>query len=167
MVIGTRLWEKSPTITKTQMVKFKVYPDPAGKEYYDVCIFNSRKEMQDFSGSVTGMKQMHRNHEAMTISVDVYRVNKKKGTEKKLDMVGMLMFYKGGFGAGIVSHEIAHAMNYYFNRHKIDFDLGTDRISKKWKKWDEAYAWCLGSMVNQFWKEYYKNFRTLSKVETY
>lgn len=149
------------------MKKFKIYPMRDNKEYYEVCIFDTRKEMQQFSGNVTGMKQMHRNHEAMTISIDVFRVNKKKKTEKKLDMIGMLMFYRGGFGAGIVSHEIAHAMNYYFNRHEIPFDLGKDRVTKKWKQWDEAYAWCLGFMVNQFWKEYHKIFPTIGKVEAY
>jgi len=89
--------------------------------------------------------------EAACHSYTAYKITKKK--KKKMNEIGSLLFYTGKICPSIVVHELAHATNYFFNRHKIKLNFG-GKPDSKWKEGEEVYAWTLGYMVDQFWKKY-------------
>ena len=130
--------------------KFKIFPVKGEKEFYTVYIFNNRFDMRSFSNELHGKISSSR-FQAVTHSYDAYNmINGKKVPSKN---IGSILFYEGGFGHGIVSHEIAHAINYFFLKRKLPFNLGS-KHNLNWAIYDETYATMLGYMVNQFWKKY-------------
>ncbi|MEK7112507.1 MAG: hypothetical protein AAB875_04215 [Patescibacteria group bacterium] len=129
--------------------KFKLQVVKGKKEYYQVFIFNDRMNMRLFSMELLKRLKVDK-MEAATHSFKAYRTVDDKEVES--DMIGAILFYKGGFGHGVVSHEIAHAVNYYFLRKKIGFNLA--KANDAWVGADETYATILGYMVNQFWKKH-------------
>lgn len=136
---------------KKNYTKFRLYVVRGDKRYYAVYIFNDRLSMRLFSRQI--MNGSNYKFEAATHSFKAYRI--VNGKEKESNMIGAILLYKGGFGVGVVAHELAHAMNYYFAKMKLKFNVG-GKVNKDWKELDELYAWCLGYMNNQFWKKYYK-----------
>jgi len=66
---------------------------------------------------------------------------------------GVLLFTENtSKRSGVVSHEIAHAINYWWKH------LGPYKwqdIPKK-SKADERFAYIFGSMINQYWVNWYK-----------
>lgn len=141
-----------------QYTKFKIYPVKGEKEFYYVMIFKDRFTMRVTSMNMYGdptRDVINTRAEAVTHSFYNAERRDKDGNWVKSDCIGALMFYEGGFGHGVVSHEIAHATNYAFLRRKIPFNLA--KYSKNWKEIDEVYATILGYMTNQFWKKYNKS----------
>ena len=128
--------------------KFKLQVVKGKKEYYQVFIFNDRMNMRLFSMELLKRLRVDK-MEAATHSFKAHRTVNDKEVES--DMIGAILFYKGGFGHGVVAHEIAHAVNYYFMRKKISFNLG--KTNDAWVQGDETYATILGYMVNRFWKK--------------
>jgi len=144
------------------MTKFKIYPEKKNKQYYSVIIFDNRADMIKYSCVLT--KRPSHPFEAVAHSYwAYYKRNKKYKLSKQ---IGSILFYKNGFGAGILAHEMAHATTYYFNRKKLKFQIGNlIRPSKKWVSFDEAYAMILGNMINQFMMKY--NGKVKTKSEKY
>jgi len=137
-----------------------VYPVKGSKEYYNILIFKNRKYMESFSKEILNSNVSYK-YDAATHSYQSYKL--VKGEKIQQPNIGCIIFYEGGFGYGIVSHEIAHAINYLFLRYKIKFDIGGKR-DKNWIEKDEAYAMSLGYMVKQFWDKYNK---TVGKKKLY
>lgn len=136
---------------KKPFKKFKLTIGRHSKQYYNVYIFKSRALMREFSAGllnrvdVVGM-------EAATHSYTSYKI--VNGKKTVTDNVGCILFYKGGFGPGVVAHEMTHAINYRFLRNKVKFNLGGMNVSfKTWQEYDEAHAMMVGYMVNKFWKK--------------
>ena len=129
--------------------KFKIFPKKYDKFYYDVCIFKDKVSMRKFSTELFPAMGKHR-FEAATHSFKAYKT--VKGKEQLSDMIGTVLFYKGGFGVGVVAHEIAHAANYYFVNRGDGISM-VDKTDKDWLTNDENYALCIGYMNNQFWKK--------------
>ena len=129
--------------------KFRLHPVKRAKEYYQVCIFNNRLSMRLFAKQILNDKN-HMHSEASTHSFRAYKM--VDGQKVISPMIGAMLFYKGGFGHGVVAHEMAHAVNYLFLKQKIDFSIGK-KHDDNWKECDETYATILGYMVNQFWKK--------------
>ncbi len=84
------------------------------------------------------------NFTAITHRYDGYR--RRAGKWRRSLNLGQILFHDGGYGAGIVAHEMSHAALYSFN--------GWRRRSPN--RLDEALAWRIGFMVSEFWREYYK-----------
>lgn len=145
--------------------KFRVYVVKGAKPYYDVYIFNNRQSMRLFSKNLfNNGSNAYSRQEAATHSFDAYKT--VNGKEELAPVIGAILFHKDNFGPGIVSHEIAHAVNYFFLKQKIRFDLGNKK-DKGWQGNDEVYATILGYMVNQFWEKANKQFKRLSLNERY
>lgn len=129
--------------------KFRLHVGRGKKEYYQVFIFNNKELMGSFSKQIIH-KPVVDNVEASTYSFNAHK--RVKGRDVRSNMIGAILLYKGGFGHGVVAHEIAHAMNYYYLKHGLDFKM--HKHDDKWVEYDETYATMLGYMVNQFWKKY-------------
>lgn len=129
------------------MIKFNIYPQKGDKRYYRVVVFNQKLEMRQYAQ----MFSHYENCEAVTFSYLAHRVN-KAGKTTQLNRIGDILFYKNSFGAGIVAHEMTHAVNHWFKNNKISFKL--DKINKDWGQHDEQHAWMVGYLTNQFWKKY-------------
>ena len=134
---------------KKNYKKFKIFPVKRDKAFYTVYVFDDRASMRLFSNQLMGGS----NHKFEAATHSYKSVNIVKGKKIPSETLGSMVFYKGGFGIGVVSHEMAHAVNYFFERRKIKFNLG-GKVNEDWKWWDEVYAWSLGYMNNQFWKKY-------------
>lgn len=126
---------------KKNYKKFKLHPIKGDKSFYTVYIFDDRATMRLFSAQIFTNGSNHK-FEAVTHSY----------TAQDSDTIGSILFYKGGFGIGVASHELAHAVNYFFMRKKLKFNMGGN-VDEKWKHYDELYAWSLGYVNNQFWKK--------------
>lgn len=131
------------------MKKFRLNVKKGEKKYYQVFIFDNRLDMKLASKELLHSHNVS-NLQAATHSFDAYRII--NGEKKESNMIGIIMFYKNGFGHGVVTHEMAHAVNYYFLRNKVKFNIG-GKHNDNWVEGDEAYAEILGYMVNQFWKK--------------
>lgn len=67
---------------------------------------------------------------------------------------GIVVFHRGQLGSGIVAHEMTHAADFYvrgYMKFKPNSNAG-----------QEALASSVGTLVNAFWRWYYKNKRKIS-----
>lgn len=147
---------------KNNFTKFKIFPVKGEKEYYSVLIFNDRTSMRLFSAQLNKGKMFK-----MEAATHSFKASKMvKGKKVNVPIIGAMLFYREGFGNGVVSHEMAHAVNYYFLRNGIKFNIGGKK-NEDWSDCDEMYAWALGYMVNQFWKKYNKSIGKKNLNERY
>lgn len=80
-----------------------------------------------------------------------YKANKKgKRMGKKTKEIGAVSLFVNKCGAGVVSHEFAHAATYWFNSKHDPSKFGSNH------HYDEKFAHCLSGMVNQFYNKWYK-----------
>jgi hypothetical protein len=120
------------------MKTFKIRAAKGQKEYWVVRVHNNWVKLFLAFYKMSGVPE---NFLAVCI-------RNKKGKNK----MGEIMFTKKHATPEIVSHELAHAANYYMElkKKKIVFDTKDDG----WKENDEMYATMVGDMVGQFWRKY-------------
>ncbi len=136
------------------MKRFRVKLEKEGKEYYNVRIFDYQVEIFDYLHK----KWPHHldcDTNAATFAYDRYKDGVKQ------DILGDVLFYKGGLGAGVVSHEMTHATNYWLDRRVKNYALG-GKLNKKsskgfgtWRILEEKHAYTIGYLVSQFYKKYH------------
>ena len=137
------------------MVKrFRVKLEKKGKEYYDVRIFDYHAEIFDYLHKKWPYN-LDCDTNAATFAYDRYKDNILQ------PILGDILFHKNGLGAGIVSHEMTHAANYWIDRRVKKYQLGgmLNKKSKKgytiWRALEEKHAWTVGYLTSQFYKKYY------------
>lgn len=150
---------------KKNYIKFKIFPVRGKKMFYYVMVFNDRLSMRMMSMNLHGPNTGGLSYRAEAITHSFHSKTKKNGKWVKSDCVGVVMFYKGGFGYGVVAHEMAHAVNYMFLNNKINFNF--KKWTEDWKENDEMYATVLGYLNNQFWKKYNKAIKKPNLFERY
>ena len=136
-------------------ITFHVRPDRSSR-YYLIRIFRTREAMVQFAKQHPVYADRASGSfffRAICTAFTRIRVDKKVHPN-----IGHMLFYTGGFGAGVVAHEMTHATVYWMQRHtRMSFAKLPDC-----KRTDERFAYVLGSMVNQFWRKYYKAKRKVS-----
>jgi hypothetical protein len=140
---------------KTHMpvvTKFNIKPERGRRGYYRVIVFKSRPDMLKWWRVHGDPNMRFFQFEALTFSYEAKR--KHKGRWKKLDRIGDIIFYKGGFGSGVVSHEMAHAAIYHARTQKWKFKFNGG--GEDWHREHEKYAYIVGSLAHQFWDKYQK-----------
>lgn len=147
---------------------FRVYPELAkSKRYYLVRIFRTKELMYAFAKqsphyelpNSRGFK-LRFDFEAICTAFD--RLERKGGRWKRHHNIGHILFYTGGFGAGVVAHEITHATVYWAARHTR---LNLARLRSD-QNTDERFADVLGSMVAQFWSAYWRRCRKYTWLQS-
>jgi hypothetical protein len=131
---------------------FRIYPED--KHYYRVIIFDSKESMLRYWYNYrkkSGQKKIERDFEGICQSYEIRLYKKNKATEIIKNEIGFILLWKGRIDVEVISHEMCHAVTYWCK--KVGFNLNTSRIISKN---DERYAYAVGSMVKQFWREYYK-----------
>lgn len=101
-------------------VSFKIYPTPEkrGKHYFNVIVFQTKKEMWDWWAAYKKMRgdqggdlsKCHGEREFAAMCVPYERLLiHSDGTEEQHNDIGTLIFHRKRLGAGIISHECNHA----------------------------------------------------------
>lgn len=104
-------------------------------------MYNFRRSIQKFDKAYKIKKD---NYAAATTSF------RSKFPERN-KQVGVIVFYTGAIGSGIVSHEMTHAVTFFwtilkgFEAVKIFFDT----------KHNEDFCFIQGELVSQFWENFY------------
>lgn len=109
-------------------------------DYFTVHIFDSKKEMYEAEKKYPTFKPPL-DFEAITHTIETYTFRTRKWNVR-----GDIFFYKRALGSGIVAHEMTHAALYWFEK----------RVGLINRKNEEELAWCLGSLVAQFWRKFYR-----------
>lgn len=100
------------------MITIKIKPEKGDKRWFRCRVFKTRHEMLAY-GMQIGVVQQVGIFDAVTSSYKAFR--KVKGKWKRMDMIGDILFYEGGFGAGVVAHEMAHATVQYFKMRRLKY----------------------------------------------
>ena len=146
---NVKLWKRVP---KDDISIYKKY-EKLKNDYYKVIVSDTYEEMYDIADKLCLQGKLERNYNGLCKSM--YNLFYDKETEKyinKSNKVGYIFFVKDWIGAGVVSHECTHAVNYYFRQ----FIKHEEKIFKN-SKYDETFAYMLGSLVNQIYTYLYKN----------
>lgn len=133
---------------KITFQSFKVFPNKS-KWYYKVCIFSRKESMYkarkfiEENDSISKIRGKYKFQAVCSSYSSRHKENKNQ--------FGIIMFYlNSSKRGGTVSHEFAHATTYFFKTEQNNRDIFFDN------KADEEYARMLGSMVAQYWKNWYK-----------
>ena len=134
------------------MTKFKVRPFRNEKIYFNVLVFDTKREMKvDRKRAGIDIEEF----DAMTTTYVAY-VKGKDGKLTKSDMIGDIVFCKNDLGVGAVAHEMNHASNHVYqqklqeHKHNLNFR----KRDLLWKTMDEGISWSTGYMTNQFFRKY-------------
>lgn len=138
----------------SEVRKFKVYPGSNKGLYFSVYIFRTKDQMYDHfkqSNVDTEWKQPGQDECDFTaITQSWMRYDITPDSEILKPDMGRILFYSGGFDAGIVSHEMTHATLYWAIRKRIKAaSLYNDKNA------EEKFCWAQGYLVNQFWTKFY------------
>ncbi len=138
------------------VVHFRVYCDAAGKRrYYKVFIFRTEEQMYEHFKKTNTQSRWKRGGIGKLNFVAVcqgYRRYDVKRRGRLLPDIGQILFTADRLGAGVVSHEMTHAVIYWADTHtKIDLA----KIASSTRT-DERIALVQGNLVNQFWSKFYK-----------
>ena len=137
-----KLWKRVPKDNITIYSKYEKLKN----DYYKVIISDTYKEMYDIVDKITKHKE-ERNYSGLVKSMYAIFEDGSKGNK-----VGYIFLMTEELGAGIVSHECTHAVNYYFS----NFIKNRQRIFKS-SKYDETFAYMVGSLVYQIYHYLFKN----------
>lgn len=128
---------------------FRVYP-AKGPWYWKVYLFHRRASMHKMRRLLqeedNASKMRRFKFEAVC---SAYR---SKDPKNKWQF-GVVMFHRGYMGGGVVAHEFAHAVNYWYKSAR----RGLWRKIPLDPREDEVYARMLGDLVRQFWVAYWKH----------
>lgn len=103
--------------------------------------FDAQRKLR---GSFGSWRRLSLNFEAQ---VNAWGASYRNG--RRTGQVGQILLWLGGFGAGILSHEMTHAALYWVMRRRRS-------IRKTDKRADELLAWTQGWLVTQFWRNFYR-----------
>lgn len=132
---------------------FKIFPDTKRNWYYKAHLFHTKPSMVKFRKSLDkdGANPMRMHEYAALCSA--YN-STRKGEERQY---GVLLFTQAsGRKSGIVSHEIVHAVNYWWRSMERMRWENIQDTHKDGGRADERYAWLLGNCVAQYWREWYQ-----------
>ena len=135
-----KLWRRVP---KDNISLYPKY-EKLKKDYYIVIVSDTYEEMYETVDKLCG--KYERNYNGLTQSLFKIFVD---GT--KSNKVGYIFFVKDWLGAGIVSHECTHAVNYYFK----NFIKHKEKIFTN-SQYDETFAYMVGSLVYQIYNYSFK-----------
>ena len=135
-----KLWRRVP---KDNISLYSKY-EKLKNDYYKVIVSDTYKEMYDIVDKICGKQE--RDYNGFTQSMFKIYVDGTKGNK-----VGYIFFIKDWLGAGIVSHECTHAVNYYFK----NFIKNKEKLFSN-SKFDETFAYMVGSLVYQTYKYLFK-----------
>jgi hypothetical protein len=129
---------------------WRLYPDPKSRLYVRVYVFDRRCDQRAFfrmlSPSIS--KRMARQTRAVCVEAEV----RDRRTKRRKPVVAAVLFDKSRLGAGLVAHEMLHALACWARRTKLDLtDLmqdGEGLIPADAP--EERAAGLLGELVRQF-----------------
>jgi hypothetical protein len=131
------------------LAKFRLRCDTRGR-YFTVLIFRDKEAMQRFhleqAKLVPGVSRLYR-FTALTRLWGWPAKPRFSGPRE----IGQIQMYHGATGSGIVSHECTHAALYWFQRYSR---WRLKDLAKRAA--DERLAWVQGSLVSQFWRNFYR-----------
>ncbi len=133
--------------------KFRIRIDPPRKEYYDVLVYSKPEWMRDRFKRVMGPKWSAYGWDAMTCIIDVW------DGRKKTPKIGEVLLCTDRLDDEVVAHELTHAVNWYANKRKWNWNIGDRTRGDKnpvWDRYDEKYAMIFGRVISQFWKKWEK-----------
>jgi len=133
------------------LIKFKIYPHwkMKVKEYYEVFIFSTYKDMYKYYLDTGGYEDL--DFIAICRDLEIY-----KG-DILSNKIGEILITKGDCKTGIITHECGHAVFQYLrkiNQNEMWTFLSED---KKFWKMEEMYCQILGELTKQFVNKLYKN----------
>ena len=127
---------------------FKIYPSRASKWYYTVHIFAQKRTMYRYRK----LLQTEDNANPIKSFKFLALVSAFNSNHKEYQYGEILFTKNSGSRSGIVSHELCHALTYWWKHME----------SYKWKeitnngRADERHALLLGKMVQQYWYNWWK-----------
>lgn len=155
---------------RTEVVKVNLWPDRAKKPYYwRAIVFESRRAMEIYWAQAAEISGQDPTPDflAITLSTTILTIRVVKTRKKKNGRsirkwiqdhcLGQILFYRQRLGGGIVAHECGHAaFRYAENILKIKAkDLYHGGKMARRRCPEEQIMSCLGSMVSQFWRQFY------------
>lgn len=145
-----KMWNKVPkSVCNSLITRYK----DSVVDYYKVFVFDNTEDMYKYYDNRFKYYPEEHNYAGMCKYESRIYFNDKEHTEfvKKSRLCGYILLQRDALGGGTVSHECAHAINYYF-KYRI-------RNCKKVfsnSEYDELFAYMLGSLVNQIYDKLYK-----------
>jgi hypothetical protein len=134
-----------------QQIQFRVYCDAQHRRYYNVFIFATKELMYAHFAKTNAHTQWRDGRFDMKMNFEAIAQFWRRLKKRTPENIGQILFYAGGFGGGVVSHEMTHATIYWAEYVKMDLaKLPTS------KRIDERFAWAQGFLVSQFWDNFYK-----------
>jgi len=127
---------------------FKIFLPKKGKkeEYFKVMIFSSKKSMYKIRKILEDEGANHMGKMNFAAICTAYE------SKKDQQQFGVLMFTRNSARkSGIVSHEIAHAVSFYWPYREKD---NWSKILGEGKT-NERFAWVLGDFVSQYWRQWH------------
>jgi len=147
--------------TGTFLARFRVYAERGRPHYYTVWIFRTREAMLQWVREsdtelnlTTGLTATY-DFEAITRHWTTHRLCGRRWVLSP--DIGVVLFYAGNIGGGIVSHEMTHAAIAWSQRvahlrpQRIFHHEAEDASDE-----NERFCHAQGWMVAQFWKKFYR-----------
>ncbi|MCK9370766.1 hypothetical protein M0R04_12725 [Candidatus Dojkabacteria bacterium] len=135
-------------LNKKVGVSFKIYPEKNKKKYYKVIITQTKEQMYFVNDEISRIQKLEKiKHNYIAICRSYEHTDKKfKG------QIGTILFYvESSRKVGIVSHEMTHAVIYYFCGK--GYKLKNIRKNKKLEEKFCNYSMFLNA---HYWNNWYK-----------
>jgi hypothetical protein len=130
------------------LFKFKVRPTVRSKWWYDVLVYDTKKEMLKEARELY-IKVFGHNCRKYVNGAEAITFGYSPSDKKKKNKLGDILFYKGYLGAGVVSHEMVHAAVYCHKEIRVNLNKLYNSYND-----DERFADTVGYLNAQFWRKY-------------
>lgn len=146
------------------MKKRWIYTDVNNKTYCVVRLYNRKEDMQrdytKFSGDTTGVMGACCQYTRIKVNAD--------GTESKMKDTGTVYIYSGAVGAGLISHELGHAVLWARSWMKgatgLEGDTGYPIVIDSMEE-EEEFLHNLTYAVRQFYTWYWRVEKLFSQKQ--
>jgi len=146
------------------LAKFKVWANRKTRQHFLVYVFCTKRDMEAFYTEVCEEcgGRPHR-YDFAAVVVPWRRITcRTTGRGVVGTSLGLILFCHEYIGSGLVSHEMSHAAIHWMTVAHPRWVKIMAEDSRAAGQAQEEFCWMQGSLVNQFWRTFYR--RGLDKV---
>lgn len=145
--------------------RFRLRPNPTGKEYYTCFVFRTVEHLQAFLRGVNrrqGFSETFGQASAGCVRTWKRLIVSRRGRTRLHPEVGLILLCRERLGAGYVAHELGHAAIGWARRvrlrpaHVFGSGVGTHRYETRS---NERFCEAMEHLHRQFWNKWYGRYR--------
>lgn len=156
-----KIWHKIPKkICENATEKYKHLKD----DYYMVYFFDDIEEMYSFYDKKFGKYNPTEHNYNGLCKYDSRIFMYEDGTEKFCKNCGVILYYIDEFGTNTLTHEVAHAITFYFT-YRINHQDKLQLFNRKDLLYNELFSYMSGHLASQINTKYYELLENKQKEQ--